>query len=507
MSDFWKKRTVLVALCIGVGVLSASLLTGWAWLARPELGPNYDTPNARPGATLRYRHVLTNTGDVTDTFVLAVASTQGWPVTLQGGDYPAVTAALPLRVSAGMTASFQVSLTVPYDAGGVTEHTRITATSQLSPTQQATAVDTTCVYHLTYLPFAAKRWPPVPYPTTIDVIENTDGDGIYTVTWQPAELAHSYSLEEDQDPAFSNPAVVYEGTATYRTVPTPGKTADTYYYRVRGHNEWGYGAYSNVRGVNVLLPETPTLYDIDNLAGAADYSVTWGAAARATGYTLQEDQDENFDSPTTVYSGAETSWSTTGKATGEYYYRVRANGPTGNSTWSNVKMTEVLRFRADDTSLTAGECTTLRWSFSGIKALYISFGYGYDKEGVAGNGTREVCPSVTTTYEALEVKTDDNQKTHYFTIEVSGDGCGDPVIERFSPTTYWVSPGEPFTIYWDVECAKTVHLIQGDSAEEPVAGHGSREIVLYSDTLFKLKVEKNDGNFVYASFTVYISAR
>ena len=99
MSDFWKKRTVLVALCIGVGVLSASLLTGWAWLARPELGPNYDTPNARPGATLRYHHVLTNTGDVTDTFVLAVASTQGWSVTLLGGDYLTGTAALSPSIS------------------------------------------------------------------------------------------------------------------------------------------------------------------------------------------------------------------------------------------------------------------------------------------------------------------------------------------------------------------------------------------------------------------------
>jgi hypothetical protein len=501
----WKQRARGLALCVGAAVLGVSLLTGWVWLARPQLGPDY-TQQAWPGEHVLYAHVLTNTGDTTDTFMLAVASTQGWAVTLLGDDYPAGTAALPLRVGAGMTAPFQVSLTVPSDAGGVTERTRITATSQLSPAQQATAIDTTHVDYLIDLPFIVKRWPPLPYPTTLNAIENTDGDGTYTITWLPAELAQRHILEEDQDATFANPVIVYEGTATQWTVPLPGKAAGTYYYRVRGHNEWGSGEPSNVQGVSVLLPATPVLHDIDNPSGAKEYDVTWNGAARATGYTLQEDQDENFNSPATVYSGAETTWPATEKAPGKYHYRVRANGPTGDSGWSDVKMTEVLRFRADDASLTAGQCTTLRWSFSGIKALYISFGYGYDKEGVAGNGTREVCPSVTTTYEALEVKTDNSQRAHYFEIEVNGDGCGDPVIERFAPTTYWVDPGQAFTIYWDVECAETVRLIQGGGAEEPVVGHGSREIVLYNDTMFQLKVEKNDGNFVYASFTVYVSA-
>ncbi len=442
MSDFRQERIIPMVLCIGVSVLSIALLSGWAWLARPELGPNHDTRHARPGTNILYAHVLTNTGDVTDTFLLAVASTQGWPVALSRGDYLTGTTALPLRVGAGMTAPFQVSLTIPLDASGITEHTRITATSQLSPTQQATAVDTTHVDQLIYMPFAARRWPPLPYPSTLNAIDNADGDGVYTVTWLPAELAQRYSLEESQAPTFSDATVVYEGTDTYWTVPTPGKTAGTYYYRVQGHNTWGGGQYSNVRKVSVLRPETPALHDIDNPQESGNYAVTWEATTRATGYTLQEDQDANFNSPVTVYSGSETTWSATAKAPGEHHYRVRANGPTGNSGWSAVKKTEVARFRADDVSLSAGTCTTLRWNFSGIKALYISFGYGYDKEGVPGNGTRQVCPSVSTTYEALEVKTDNQQISHYFEIEVSGDGCGDPVIERFTPTTHWVSPGQ-----------------------------------------------------------------
>ena len=357
--------------------------------------------------------------------------------------------------------------------------------------------------YTTYMPFAMKHWPPFPYPTTLNLIDNTDGDGIYTVSWPPADLAQTYSLEEDDNSVFSSPVEVHDGAATSWSVPTPGKTAGTYYYRVRGHNTWGYGPYSNVRAVTVLLPATPVLNPIDNSDGDASYTVSWGTAARASTYSLQEDTDRNFGSPVTAFEGAQTTWSASGKAPGTYYYRVRANGPTGQSAWSNVRSATVGPFRADRVSLTAGECTTLRWDFSGIRALYISFGYGYDLEGVVGQGTRQVCPSVTTRYEALVVKQDGSHERHYVTINATGSGCGDPVISRFSPTTYQVAPGQPFSIFWDVDCASTIHLIQGSGPEEPVVGHGSRvDVKIYSDTLFKLKVQKISGGFVYASFTV-----
>jgi hypothetical protein len=357
-----------------------------------------------------------------------------------------------------------------------------------------------------YMPFAMKHWPPYPYSTTLNPIDNTDGDGIYVVGWLPAELAQTYSLEEDDNAAFSSPTEVYSGTGTSWAVPAPGRTAGTFYYRVRGHNTWGYGPYSNVRAVLVLLPVTPVLSPINNTDGDASYTVSWSAAARASSYTLQEDTDRNFGSPVTAFQGAQTTWSASGKAPATYYYRVRANGPTGQSAWSNVQSATVGAFRADRVDMAAGECTTLRWDFSGIKALYISFGYGYDLEGVVGHGTGQVCPSVTTTYQALVVKLDGSHERHYVTINVTGSGCGDPIIWRFSPTTYQVAPGQPFSIFWDVDCAKTVHFIQGSGAEEPVAGHGSKiDVRIYSDTLFKLKVGKLSGDFVYASFTVRVT--
>ncbi len=159
----------------------------------------------------------------------------------------------------------------------------------------------------------------------------------------------------------------------------------------------------------------------------------------------------------------------------------------------------------DQTVLSAGQCTTLRWNFANIRAFYVSFGYGYDKEGQPGTGTRQVCPSVTTTYQATVVRQDGSQEAHSATISVSGSGCGDPVIKKFAPTTYEVAADKPFSIFWEVDCAKTVRFIRVGGAEEPVPGYSSKiDVTINTDTVFQLKVERNDGSFVYASFKVHV---
>ena len=270
--------------------------------------------------------------------------------------------------------------------------------------------------HRVIFPFIAKRWPPVPYQAVLNPIDNADGDWFYTVSWPSIELAETYGLEEDDNTGFSSPTTVYDGAGTSWSVTDAGNTPGTYYYRIRGHNQWGYGAYSDVEAVTVLP------------------------------------------------------------------------------------------FRAEDAYLTVGQCTTLSWDFTGIKALYVSLGYGYDRGGVVGQGSRKVCPSVTTTYEALVIKQDDSQETHYVTINVSGSGCGDPVVWYFDPTTYSVDAGETFSIFWDVDCARTVWLTIGDGSEQPVEGQGSMiDVTIHGSTLFKLKIEKTSGGFVYASFTVHLT--
>ena len=421
MLNKWGKqlRTKCYAVaCVLMGITGALLLMGWASSAAAalqppgvEIGPDH-TQQAYIGDTILYNHTLTNTGATTDTFTLEVLSTQGWPVELVGATQP--TGTLSLQVASQMAAPFQISLTVPMDAIGLTDDTIVTATSQLSPTVQGSATDTTTVvYHRYFFPFIAKRWPPIPYPPTLDSIDNTDEDGYYTVSWLPAELADIYILEEDDNASFSSPATVYYGDGTSWSVPDPGKLGGTYYYRVRGQNQWGYGEYSNVEAVTVP------------------------------------------------------------------------------------------RFRVVDTSLTAGQCTTLMWNFTGIKALHVILGHGYDKTPVPGQDSRQVCPSVTTIYEAIVTKQDDGQETHRVTVYVTGSGCGDPVVWHFFSTADRVNAGESFIIFWHVECARAVWLII-DGTEAAVVGQDYKQMAIYKDTLFKLKIKKTNDDLVYASFTVHL---
>jgi len=171
--------------------------------------------------------------------------------------------------------------------------------------------------------------------------------------------------------------------------------------------------------------------------------------------------------------------------------------------YSNVETVAVLPFRVADTSLQAGQCTTLSWNFTGIKALHIVFGYGYDKKPVPGQDSRQVCPSVTTTYKAIATKQDDSQEIYQTTVYVTGTGCGDPIVWYFAPNTYHVHAGGTVIISWHVECAKAIWLIYG-GAEKAVVGHDYKALMIAETTLFKLKIKKTNGDFVYASFTVYL---
>jgi hypothetical protein len=84
------------------------------------------------------------------------------------------------------------------------------------------------------------------------------------------------------------------------------------------------------------IPAAPALNVIANADGDGNYTVSWNASANTTSYLLQEDDNNAFSSPTTVYSAAGTSWNATGKAIGTYYYRVQASNTWGTSGWSNT---------------------------------------------------------------------------------------------------------------------------------------------------------------------------
>ncbi len=175
-------------------------------------------------------------------------------------------------------------------------------------------------------------------------------------------------------------------------------------------------------------------------------------------------------------------------------FSVTVNVVGGNGSSSN--------FYADQTNLKAGQCTTLHWNFSDIKAIYIDFGYG--EEGVGGQSSRQVCPSISTTYKARVINQDDSTSNYSVTINVSGTGCGDPILNRFEATTYNVAPGEPLTIFWDVECVQALYFIEGTGSPQPISSPGNKEVRPGQTTVYQLKMVKMNGGEMYVSLTVQV---
>jgi bacillolysin len=104
--------------------------------------------------------------------------------------------------------------------------------------------------HRTYLPMGLHRWQPSPDAPVLNAIDNADGNGNYVVTWQAANRASNYTLQEDDNAAFSSPATVYDH-GTGMSWSASGKAAGTYYYRVKATNAYGDSGWSNTQPVIV----------------------------------------------------------------------------------------------------------------------------------------------------------------------------------------------------------------------------------------------------------------
>ena len=87
---------------------------------------------------------------------------------------------------------------------------------------------------------------------------------------------------------------------------------------------------------------------IDNVDGDGNYTVSWNAVVGATSYTLEEDDNATFTSPTTQYNAAGTSWNAAGKAVATYYYRVKASNSAGAAAGVRLSRPRLILLRLDN---------------------------------------------------------------------------------------------------------------------------------------------------------------
>jgi hypothetical protein len=150
--------------------------------------------------------------------------------------------------------------------------------------------------------------------------------------------ATAYRLEEDDNPGFSSPTIRYTGSNSQYSITSQGP--GTWYYRLRALRVLAAGPWSNIQATTVK-PNPPVLAPIVNPGQLDEYQISWSAAATATTYTLEEDENASFTSPQTRYVGASLNYNVTGQRGGDWYYRVFASNSAGNSGLSNVESTAV----------------------------------------------------------------------------------------------------------------------------------------------------------------------
>ncbi|MGC9394694.1 MAG: hypothetical protein ACP5J4_07545 [Anaerolineae bacterium] len=105
-----------------------------------------------------------------------------------------------------------------------------------------------------YLPLLMRRYPPIPYPPTLTLPSN-DTYGNYQLSWSytPATDPYkptSYTFQEATNASFTSPTELTFPATTLSQLYTD-KAVGTYYYRVRGNNDYGAGSWSNVQTVIV----------------------------------------------------------------------------------------------------------------------------------------------------------------------------------------------------------------------------------------------------------------
>ena len=169
-------------------------------------------------------------------------------------------------------------------------------------------------------------------PPDLHAIANTDGDGSYMVEWGSIQNATQYTLQEDDNPNFTSPKLVYQGSATHKDVS--GQSAGYYYYRVRAENAQAISDWSQTRTAGVV-PGSPTLQLTPDATYADEYLLSWTQVAGADGYILQESQTASFTLPATRYQGSALSYAVTGQDGGDWYYRIAAANQAGSSPWGS----------------------------------------------------------------------------------------------------------------------------------------------------------------------------
>ncbi|MDP2946160.1 MAG: hypothetical protein Q8N61_01745, partial [bacterium] len=182
-----------------------------------------------------------------------------------------------------------------------------------------------------------------------------------------------------------------------------------YTYRIRSSNAAGYGTPSNIAetitpACSIPPPSTPTITLVNpGCSGTNPYiDLDWTDSSNTTNYVVYRNDVGRMANTGTQSSFRDTSVSNSTS----YSYKVTAQGPGGEGSWSNTvspttpncapAAAPTLSFSASPTSITQGNSSTLSWNTSNASSCWGSGGGIDGWKSTGGNET--VWPSSNTTY-------------------------------------------------------------------------------------------------------------
>ena len=155
----------------------------------------------------------------------------------------------------------------------------------------------------------------------------TGGDG--TLTYEESGLPGGVEMS-DARVVSGTPSAAGSGTASVTATDSDGDIATLRF-------DWSVTA--------PMIPPTPGEITGDSTSSTPSYTLNWGSATGATGYTLEEQlvvEEQIVDDAWTIeYSGASTSADIIVNTDGTYAYRVKACNISGCSDWTATKTVTV----------------------------------------------------------------------------------------------------------------------------------------------------------------------
>ncbi len=169
-------------------------------------------------------------------------------------------------------------------------------------------------------------------------------------------------------------------------------------------------------------------------------------------------------------------------------YTLRINSTAGTQEITvlitvSATVQTTFEFTADSYRVASGQCTVLRWRATGVRAVYLN------NQGVAGEDSRQVCPTTTTDYTLRVEGTNGTVTNRTLTIVVV---AGPVVNMRFWAEQYTLPAGACTTLHWDVRDVLEVYL-----DDEGVAGVGERRVCPVGSQFFALRAVTREGLEAY----------